>query len=137
MNEQEENKVIESWNDKNIIKLRDYKVPTPVEEINEEKLRSEIEPWLTALFQSEHLSLLTGAGISSAIHYMAKNTSGAGMEGMTITEFKEQIEKKAKETAEKTGRGTPNIEDEIRIINDISLLLFLISWNGEIVYVTH
>jgi hypothetical protein len=119
MNEQEENKVIESWNGKNIIKLRDYKVPSPVEEINEERLRSEIEPWLTALFQSEHLSLLTGAGISSAIHYMAKNTSGAGMEGMTITEFKEQIEKKAKETAEKTGRGAPNIEDEIRIINEL------------------
>ncbi len=119
MSEQDENKGIESWNGKNIIKLRDYKVPTPVEEINEEKLRSEIEPWLTALFQSEHLSLLTGAGISSAIHYMAKNSSGAGMEGMTITEFKEQIEKKAKETAEKTGRGTPNIEDEIRIINEL------------------
>jgi len=119
MSEQEENKVIESWNGKNIIKLRDYKIPTPVEEINEEKLRSEIEPWLTALFQSEHLSLLTGAGISSAIHYMAKNTSGAGMEGMTISEFKEQIEQKAKETAEKTGRGTPNIEDEIRIINEL------------------
>lgn len=119
MSEQEEIKVIESWNGKNIIKLRDYKVPTPVEEINEEKLRSEIEPWLTALFQSEHLSLLTGAGISSAIHYMAKNTSGAGMEGMIISEFKEQIEKKAKETAEKTGRGTPNIEDEIRIINEL------------------
>lgn len=121
MNEQEEKKAIESWGGKNIIKLRDYKVPTPVpvEEIDEEKLRGEIEPWLTALFQSEHLSLLTGAGISSAIHFMAKGKNGAGMDGMTITEFKEQIEKKAKETAEKTGRGIPNIEDEIRIINEL------------------
>lgn len=31
-------------------------------------LRKHIEPWLTALFQSEHLSLLAGAGLTHAVH---------------------------------------------------------------------
>lgn len=31
------------------------------------ELRERIEPWLTALFQAEHLSLLAGAGLSKAI----------------------------------------------------------------------
>lgn len=45
-----------SWiptNGKNVIKKSD--------------LRQGIEPWLTSLFQSEHLSLLTGTGLSTAI----------------------------------------------------------------------
>lgn len=119
MNEQDESKVLENWNEKNILKLRDKKEPTPIDEIDTEKFRAEIEPWLTALFQSEHLSLLTGAGISSAVHFMAKGSAGAGMGGMKTTEFKEQIAKSVKESAEKSGRGTQNIEDEIRTINEL------------------
>ena len=30
-----------------------------------EELRHRVEPWLTALFQSEHLSLLVGSGLHS------------------------------------------------------------------------
>lgn len=30
-------------------------------------LRSRVEPWLTSLFQSEHLSLLVGSGLTTAI----------------------------------------------------------------------
>src|SRR6185436_17348200 len=33
------------------------------------ELRKEIEPWLTALVQSEHLSLLLGAGLMNAVHH--------------------------------------------------------------------
>lgn len=40
-----------------------------------EKLRPRIEPWLTALFQSEHLSLLIGSGLTHAIHRMATGTA--------------------------------------------------------------
>ncbi len=109
----------ESWQGKHIIKLRDYKEPTVVENPNEEQLRDTVEPWLTALFQSEHLSLLTGAGISSAVHYLATGSVGAGMDSMKVTEFKKQIETKAKESAEKSGRGEANIEDEIRTINEL------------------
>lgn len=49
------------------------------ESFSHRDLRSRIEPWLTALFQSEHLSLLAGAGITHAIHYIAANEPAAGM----------------------------------------------------------
>ncbi|MEQ9298409.1 MAG: SIR2 family protein [Cyclobacteriaceae bacterium] len=110
---------LENWQGKHIIKLRDYKEPTVVEDPNADELRNIIEPWLTALFQSEHLSLLTGAGISSAVHYLATGNAGAGMGNMKITEFKDQISLKSKESAKKSGRGDANIEDEIRTINEL------------------
>ena len=34
-------------------------------------IRKRIEPWLTSLVQSEHLSLLIGSGLTQAIHYIA------------------------------------------------------------------
>ncbi len=36
-----------------------------------EKLRERIEPWLTSLFQSEHLSLLIGSGLTRAVGDLA------------------------------------------------------------------
>ena len=36
-----------------------------------ETLRPRIEPWLTALVQSEHLSLLVGSGLTHAVHGIA------------------------------------------------------------------
>lgn len=42
-------------------------------------LRSRIEPWLTALFQSEHLSLLAGSGLTHAVHSLAADKPAAGM----------------------------------------------------------
>ncbi|OYT17683.1 MAG: hypothetical protein B7C24_01410 [Bacteroidetes bacterium 4572_77] len=107
------------WNDKEIIKLRDYKEPTLIDEPDENKFRDVIEPWLTALFQSEHLSLLTGAGMSTAIHYLAVGKAGAGMSEIPLSVFKEQIDKNAKETAEKSNRGEANIEDQIRVTNEL------------------
>src|SRR5690606_40068231 len=74
--------VEEDWRGKHILKLRDYKEPTVIENPDSDELRNVVEPWLTALFQNEHLSLLTGAGISSAVHYMATGTAGAGMGNM-------------------------------------------------------
>ena len=114
-----ENNQDENWQSKVVIKLRDYKEPTVLDEPTADELRNVVEPWLTALFQSEHLSLLTGAGISSAVHYLAAGNTGAGMGNMEITEFKDQINLKSKESAKKSGRGKANIEDEIRTINEL------------------
>ena len=74
----------------NIIKVREDKEPVEFEKLSEEEgyfklikegasyinnegkfseidLRSRVEPWLSSLFQSEHLSLLLGSGLSTAI----------------------------------------------------------------------
>lgn len=41
------------------------------EELSITDLRGRIEPWLTSLFQSEHLSLLIGSGLSTSIQVLA------------------------------------------------------------------
>ncbi len=117
-----------TWNGKNILKIKSE----PLREVelsngdaddsaqdSPEKLRKEIEPWLTALFQSEHLSLLTGTGITSAVHLMAKNEMPQGMGMMDFAEFKKQVETSVAESTENVGRGAPNIEDQIRVANDL------------------
>lgn len=114
-----EENILESWQDKNILKLRDYKEPTIIEDPRLDDPGNLIEPWLTALFQSEHLSLLTGAGISSAVHFLAKGSTGAGMGKIDISEYKDEIRIIAEESAKKSGRGESNIEDEIRTVNEL------------------
>lgn len=110
---------ITNWNSCNLYKVRDQRQPVATEDPDPDKLRSEIEPWLTALFQSEHLSLLLGSGISAAVHWLAKSDAGAGMGRISLSVFQDQIEKAAKESAERSGRGQPNIEDQIRTCNEL------------------
>jgi len=79
-----------------------------------EDQRRHIEPWLSALFQAEHLNLLVGNGFTKALADIAKVESA----GMTIEKFTQKhadaVEEAAKESAEATGRGEPNFEDQIR-----------------------
>lgn len=84
------------------------------------ELRSRIEPWLTSLFQSEHLSLLVGSGLTTAIQIDACGVANNGMNrDSEFTVFSEEIEKAARESAEKSGRKEANIEDQIRVANEI------------------
>lgn len=119
--------VEENWRGKHILKLRDYKEPTVIEDPDSDELRNVVEPWLTALFQSEHLSLLTGAGISSAVHYMATGTAGAGMGNMKLSAYASEIKYISEESAKNSGRGEANIEDEIRTLNELIRGLEIIS----------
>ena len=114
------NNNLSSWENCHLYKIREQRKPVTLNNLETNKLRSEIEPWLTALFQSEHLSLLLGGGISSAIHQLAKNNEvGAGMAPIQFSVFQRQIETAAKKSAEKSGRGEPNIEDQIRVSNEL------------------
>jgi hypothetical protein len=75
------------------------------------KIRKKVEPWLAALFQSEHLSLLVGSGLSIAL--------GGNKDLMKRLEFGESfktiINNKAEEEARTLGRGSANFEDDIRV----------------------
>jgi hypothetical protein len=84
-----------------------------------EKLRPRIEPWLTALVQSEHLSLLVGSGLTHAIHYMAKGESAPGMAAVRFAVCNDEICTDATRSAEAAGRERGNIEDQIRAANDL------------------
>ena len=78
---------------KNTIKVRDDNEPIEFERIDSDNsfkmtnglslewcsdgifhvsdLRNRVEPWLSTLCQSEHLSLLVGSGLTTAIQYAA------------------------------------------------------------------
>lgn len=89
------------------------------EEFGPEKLRERIEPWLTALVQSEHLSLLVGSGLTHAVHYLATNEALAGMRTITFKTFMRQIETEANRTANAAGRECANFEDQLRVANEL------------------
>lgn len=77
-----------------------------------QKIREKIEPWLTAVFQSEHLSLLIGSGLPIALV-----GSGSMMKRIEFVnkDYKEKIKKKAEEEAQKMSRGGANFEDDLRV----------------------
>lgn len=78
------------------------------------ELRRGIEPWLTSLFQSEHLSLLVGTGLSYAVHMKATGKLPKGFENRTYSVFNDQIQAESKRTAAASDRGAPNPEDQLR-----------------------
>lgn len=87
----------------------------------EKKLRSDIEPWLSAVFQSEHLSLLVGNGLTTALSCAAgvKPVSmGFELIGSTLP-YAEALKEAAENSAVRLGRGTANIEDYIRSANQL------------------
>jgi len=88
-------------------------------EFGPDKLRPRIEPWLTALFQSEHLALLAGSGLSNAVHHLATGNLLPGMSKSTFTNYNEEISDKAIESAKLAGREQGNIEDQIRVVNEL------------------
>jgi len=81
--------------------------------------RPEIEPWLTALLQAEHLSLLVGNGLTTAVAAVV----GAGPVAMNATAIdapgRELVDEFAKKSAAEMGRGEPNVEDQIRAANQL------------------
>lgn len=125
----------------NILKVRDDHDPVRFEVVEEGKfalcdgivaqwistrefglqeLRNRIEPWLSSLFQSEHLSLLTGSGLTHAMHYIAVGTAATGMSGsVSDGRFKRKIEAAASESAKAAGRQQSNVEDLIRVANEM------------------
>ncbi|MDT4330737.1 SIR2 family protein [Methylomonas sp. MV1] len=89
------------------------------QEFTERELRPRIEPWLTSLFQSEHLSLFAGSGLTHAVHYLAAGTGAAGMGTTTFSELASEISAASKASAACTNRAEGNIEDQIRVANEL------------------
>ena len=76
--------------------------------------RKHIEPWLSAVFQAEHLNLLIGSGFTTAIGLIA-GTPATGMAKVKFgSEFDKLIDDYAESEAKLMGRGAANIEDQFR-----------------------
>lgn len=76
--------------------------------------RKRIEPWLSAVFQAEHLNVILGSGFTAAIGYMA----GAVTTGMVKVKFGTKhdaaIDAHAEAGAKVMNRSPANIEDQFR-----------------------
>ncbi len=76
--------------------------------------RKRIEPWLSAVFQAEHLNLVLGSGFTTAIGHIA-DTKAIGMVKVTFgTAFDAAIDAHADSSAKTMGREPANIEDQFR-----------------------
>src|SRR5262245_6194347 len=85
------------------------------------QLRRDIEPWLAALFQSEHLSVLLGSGFTLAIASLA-GTEATRMEivDMSAFDLASHVNTEAERVAKASGRGVPNVEDQIRVLSELA-----------------
>ncbi len=89
------------------------------------KLRSRVEPWLTALCQAEHLSLLAGSGLTLAVTAIAHGGNksimpqSSPMERADFGKFQEMIDLAAACSAKAAGRDEGNVEDQLRVANEL------------------
>lgn len=103
----------------------------PDEPFRPDKLRSRIEPWLTALSQSEHLALLVGSGMTHALHFMAIGSPLPGMSARVFGIFDSEITAEAKRSAAAAGREDGNVEDQIRVASELLRGLQIIAATKE------
>jgi len=82
-------------------------------------LRPRIEPWLTALCQSEHLSLLLGSGLTHAVHRLATDKVLPGMATADFGQYNVQINEEATRSAQASDRANGNLEDQFRAANEL------------------
>jgi len=76
--------------------------------------RKRIEPWLSAVFQAEHLNLLLGSGFTTAIATVA-GTNATNMAKVKFdTTFDSAINAHAETSAKSMRRDRANIEDQFR-----------------------
>lgn len=113
------NDELKKWDGKNLYKVREKRNPQIEEKPDTERLRKEIEPWLTALSQSKHLSLLIGSGFSSAACQIAEAEEENSMSEIEFSVFKDQIQTASEQSVQRSMRGNANIEDQIRTANEL------------------
>ncbi|MGN6520715.1 MAG: SIR2 family protein [Dokdonella sp.] len=89
------------------------------ETFGHKELRERIEPWLTSLFQSEHLSLLAGSGLTHAVHYLAVGKPATGMGEVSLATHKDKVKAAAEKAAKEAGRQQGNFEDQLRVANEL------------------
>jgi hypothetical protein len=78
--------------------------------------RPKIEPWLSAIFQTEHFSLLVGSGLSSSLAYAAGLSSqGMGRLELGGEDYKDKVKKQSEKSASAMERGEANLEDDFRV----------------------
>ncbi len=83
------------------------------------KYRDSIEPWMTAVLQYEHLSLLVGNGLVTATASMLETEPVSVAPPTCSLPLKDKVFEHANSLAKKANRGTANIEDFVRAANNL------------------
>ena len=103
---------LEHW--KTMLRTGTYSIDELEKNVNVQKYREKIEPWIAALLQAEHLNLLIGSGLTTAIaHHSSAPQIDMSCDGLA-SEYHEDVLATATKSANIGGRKTPNIEDVIR-----------------------
>ncbi|EGR0214126.1 SIR2 family protein [Vibrio parahaemolyticus] len=145
MEQNNENRKVTSWNI--TLKVFEDKQPrhftleegkllqagSSEEALSISQFRLEVEPWLTALFQNEHLNLLAGSGLTCAASYLASKKAGASMDEVEFKTYphKDLLLKAVETSAKGAGRDQANIEDQIRTANKLLEGLEILEHNGN------
>jgi hypothetical protein len=79
----------------------------------------EIEPRIAALIQAEHVSLLVGSGLTAAIGYAVGATTQCMDRPALVSPLASAVRNAADSSAKRMGRGSANIEDDIRAIRQL------------------
>jgi hypothetical protein len=92
--------------------------------------RKHVEPWLAALLQAEHVNLLVGSGLTTAIAALA-GVPAVDMKASTFAcDLADAVDRAAKESAVRCGRGGPNLEDQMRAARELIAGLRILSTAG-------
>jgi hypothetical protein len=91
-------------------------LPTTRDELDDftADARRHIEPWLSAVFQSEHLNILLGSGFTTAVATAAGGSATNMAKIKFGTKFDAEIDVHATSSAKSMRRGEANIEDQFR-----------------------
>ena len=81
--------------------------------------KKHIEPWLSALLQSDHLNLLIGSGFTTAVAEVS-GTEAIDMRPATFQcRFSDAVQGAAENRAKQLSREAPNIEDQISAVREL------------------
>lgn len=102
-----------NWDNDHIVHIGgETRFPTD-DELVPQTWRKKIEPWLSAIFQSEHLALLLGNGFTTGVANHANGLPVSMAEKTFGCPNEERVAAHAGRMARGMGRGAANIEDQL------------------------
>lgn len=107
---------------RHFVRAGDYKHFFPEKKLSPDDHKEHIEPWFSALCQAEHLNLLVGSGLTTAIGKLAGGVKSQSIMAATDLgglEYAKGVNCEASRSAERAGRGEPNLEDQLRAIGQL------------------
>ena len=104
---------------RHIVHAGDYIYRCKTESIDPAEHRMKIEPWIATLAQSEHLNILVGNGLTTAVANLL-DVQSVSMNLIPMDfKYSDRIKTAIEKNAKTIGRKTPTIEDQIRALLEV------------------